>query len=586
MKKTRVAVWSWLLGLFVVAVSPIGAVELLTNGDFESPPGPPPGWSLAEFPSTGMGDFDTASQVDFADNGLGEYGLWLKPFAGGAAAPGTLVNAVLSQIVPAAPGEGYSFSGWSKWELFYAGGVTTLEAASPTGAIPSPTRTEMELAFLDAAGNVIGSPQTLDLRTVQNNFNVWVQHDFDSLLGGGSPIVAPAGTASARVTASMIDGAYNGPTPFDPQSAFFDDFSLVAASDPSTQLLANAGLDIPPSPITGWDVIQDPVTDTFSLEGFAQNTNTSGSVGVFLKPFINLGLVGNPNDAILSQTVDAVAGRDYTFTGWSFFEGNYSGGVDTLSSMSPNGAVPSPTETIMELAFLDGSGVEIGTPLLLDLRADRELQSGGSANDLTWRQHTLSGTAPAGTAQVRVTGAMLDGVFNTDPAQSAFFDDFSLMESSGGVTGDFNNDGIWDCTDIDALTAAIAGGSTDLSFDMNGDGSLTLADVTDANVGWLAVGGSNNPGDTGGNPFLVGDADLSGAVDVSDFNIWNSSKFNSAAWCSGDFNADGLADVSDFNAWNSRKFQTSSGSGLVPEPATGLLGIVGGLAFLGVRRRR
>ena len=38
-----------------------------------------------------------------------------------------------------------------------------------------------------------------------------------------------------------------------------------------------------------------------------------------------------------------------------------------------------------------------------------------------------------------------------------------------------------------------------------------------------------------------------------------------AAWCSGDFNADGAVDASDFNLWNSQKF-TSSDTTVLPEP--------------------
>lgn len=88
---------------------------------------------------------------------------------------------------------------------------------------------------------------------------------------------------------------------------------------------------------------------------------------------------------------------------------------------------------------------------------------------------------------------------------------------------------------------------------------------------WLPVGGSNNSDATGGSPFLVGDANLDGAVDVGDFNIWNGNKFSAApGWCSGDFNADGSVDVSDFNSWNGNKFQSSDAM-LVPEPQMGLI---------------
>ncbi|MEM7316150.1 MAG: PEP-CTERM sorting domain-containing protein, partial [Planctomycetota bacterium] len=137
-----------------------------------------------------------------------------------------------------------------------------------------------------------------------------------------------------------------------------------------------------------------------------------------------------------------------------------------------------------------------------------------------------------------------------------------------GVTGDFNQDGAWDCDDINALTTAIAGGSTDLSFDMNGDGAVTIDDIAGAGTGWLAVGGSNNPAETGGNPFLGGDANLDGVVDVSDFGVWNSAKFTqNSNWCGGDFNADGVVDVSDFGTWNANKFTSSSTPAAVPEPA-------------------
>jgi hypothetical protein len=148
-----------------------------------------------------------------------------------------------------------------------------------------------------------------------------------------------------------------------------------------------------------------------------------------------------------------------------------------------------------------------------------------------------------------------------------------ILRFLGGtaVTGDFNNDGLWNCTDINLLSAAIATGSTNPSFDMNGDGMITRADITAPNLGWLAVGGSHNPAQTNGNPFLDADANLSGAVDGSDFGIWNANKFTfQNEYCRGDFNASGAVDGSDFGIWNSNKFQ-SSAAAAVPEPTAILL---------------
>ncbi|MEM7311653.1 MAG: sulfatase-like hydrolase/transferase [Planctomycetota bacterium] len=70
---------------------------------------------------------------------------------------------------------------------------------------------------------------------------------------------------------------------------------------------------------------------------------------------------------------------------------------------------------------------------------------------------------------------------------------------------------------------------------------------------------------------LLGDANLDGVVDISDFNIWNANKFTAGGtWESGDFNGDGVTDTSDFNIWNANKFTSLART--VPEPsACGLL---------------
>ncbi len=144
---------------------------------------------------------------------------------------------------------------------------------------------------------------------------------------------------------------------------------------------------------------------------------------------------------------------------------------------------------------------------------------------------------------------------------------------------DFDGDFACDLDDIDALVAAIAGGSTDLLFDLTGDGQVTLAD-RDA---WLVQAGAENL--PSGGAYLVADANLDGFVDVSDFNIWNGNKFESTpAWSLGDFNADGSVDVSDFNLWNSNKFTASGGAAVVPEPGSLALLLLGMFALCGARR--
>ena len=71
-----------------------------------------------------------------------------------------------------------------------------------------------------------------------------------------------------------------------------------------------------------------------------------------------------------------------------------------------------------------------------------------------------------------------------------------------------------------------------------------------------ALAGAENL--SSGNPYLLGDANLDGVVDVRDFNLWNANEFTGVgAWSQGDFNADGFVDISDFNIWNANRFQSA-----------------------------
>jgi fibronectin-binding autotransporter adhesin len=144
------------------------------------------------------------------------------------------------------------------------------------------------------------------------------------------------------------------------------------------------------------------------------------------------------------------------------------------------------------------------------------------------------------------------------------------FQGTASSSGDFNNDGLFNCTDINSLVGQMVLGSNNPQFDMTGDGLVNQADL----VQWRTIAGSINL--ASGNPYLPGDGNLDGVVDGSDFGIWNGNKFTTiAAWCSGDYSADGIVDGSDFGIWNGNKF-TSSDGGLaaVPEPS-GLLCIVG-----------
>ena len=271
-----------------------------------------------------------------------------------------------------------------------------------------------------------------------------------------------------------------------------------------------------------------------------------------MHPWANAGGFDS-NDAIFSQTVAGVAGGEYTASMWSRFEANFAGGVDTLDEASPNGEEPSPTATTLELAFLDNSGSEIGPPIVLDLKADRIAQ-GGNANDNQWYQHTIQATAPAGTEMVRVTGAMIEGVFNVDPQQSAFFDDFSLDGPGSPGSIDFNGDGLVNASDAPLLCAAIG----------DGDVSQHLADAG----------------------YLNGDFDLNGTVEFADFLNLSANFGGEGHFGQGNASCANGIDFADFLILSENFGKTASGVAAVPEPAARFLIVVAMICSAATMRTR
>ena len=465
------------------------AVELLVSGNFETPGagvGDIPGWNLQEF-LTGVGGSANTAEL----TGGTDVQLFLRAFEGGGplgpkqgnfnsdGMPAGIVdgsdfliwqrnvgltgsalpeqgdadddldvdgadltrwkdnfgktqhysNARLYQTVPAIAGETYSFQGTSMFEDNYSGLATTLGNESPFGAIPSPTATTFRMEFLNAGGQVIGTPTSLDLRTEQTFPGVPIVH---------SPLVAqaPAGTVNVRVVAEALNMAWNGSigTGGAAQSAFFNDFLLSSGSNPGTDLLTNGDLNLgPPDALDFWNQVETPATRNEILRtpiaSFSNHT-PGGTRGVWLSAFFAAHPTFEPTpvDGVISQTVTAQAGGVYTFSGWTKFEANYSGGVDTISAASPGtlAGQTSPTHTEIKLEFLDINSVVVGSSVIDAKAARRLLSPTGNANDNIWYQHTLQAVAPANTVFARLTAQMIDGVFNVDPGQSAFFDDFSL----------------------------------------------------------------------------------------------------------------------------------------------------------------
>jgi hypothetical protein len=102
------------------------------------------------------------------------------------------------------------------------------------------------------------------------------------------------------------------------------------------------------------------------------------------------------------------------------------------------------------MTFLNSTGSAIGSTLQLDLDAAgmNNDDDGGNIEPEDWRQFSLMGTAPAGTASVRVgvrATNLTDSMVNP---QSIFFDDFSLDGPATGNASDKDGDGDVDGSDF------------------------------------------------------------------------------------------------------------------------------------------
>ena len=237
---------SALVGALALCAGGLAQAALLINGDLDNPGTHESdltvGWTLEESKQT-PGPTDTATFASFAnhtpnpnapgaDPDTTRTGVWYKNFTGAA---NNLATAHLYQDVAGTPGMKYILTGWSRFEMFYAGGFNLVPSIDPvTGEFvlsPSPTKSVFALDFLGAGDALISSVEW-DLHDDggQINNNQWVQHMVMA--------TAPDGTVEVRARSSAIDMIGT----FGSQSAFADDFTLVCVPEPSSMALGLLGL--------------------------------------------------------------------------------------------------------------------------------------------------------------------------------------------------------------------------------------------------------------------------------------------------------------------------------------------------------
>ena len=163
--------------------------------------------------------------------------MFFKPFQG---PPGDPITVHFFQDNPGTPGLEYTLTGSAGTEPNYSGFIAG-----------STTRSEFAVEFLNAANMLIGGT-VLDLETVglgTPNGNPFNYAEFTVRA------TAPAGTASVRARASMIDGFAN---PAGGGQAFVvDAFELTAVPEPTTGLFLGLSL---------FQFRYDPPTELTDLE--------------------------------------------------------------------------------------------------------------------------------------------------------------------------------------------------------------------------------------------------------------------------------------------------------------------------------
>lgn len=155
-------------------------------------------------------------------------------------------------------------------------------------------------------------------------------------------------------------------------------------------------------------------------------------------------------------------------------------------------------------------------------------------------------------------------------------------QPSTGISGDFDGNSDYDCGDLDSLSSEIAAGTNGASFDLTGDGFVTIAD-RDA---WLAEAGTAEL--NSGNPYFASDLNLDGNVTSTDLGelLSNFGATTGVAHCDGDINADSIVDSSDLGQLLT-EFGSSAAlsTAAVPEPGSCVLLSIAAFAMLFARRK-
>ena len=296
-----------------------------------------PSWLLdANQPDT-MGYAAIFQNAPWASNpnGIAGTGLWLRAFE---AEGEDLAHAVLTQKVPGTPGLTYELGVWFKVETNYISASTLLA-----------------IDFLDAGGEVLLT-EALELNGQHPADGSWVRFKVTAQ--------APEGTAEIQARAEMIDGMRS---PANPQSAMFDDFTLMTVVPPAVAVVTGfEGNERTYFEIyvddTGGSIV-DPSSATLLIEGAPANL-TSTKLGKETT-FRHEPLTPWAMDARLPWTFQVLDtnGEVITSEGMIRIPGSviYGGGLVTTRQAMGTEAVTDPETARAALADADAETITVET---------------------------------------------------------------------------------------------------------------------------------------------------------------------------------------------------------------------------------
>ncbi|MEQ9461302.1 MAG: hypothetical protein RIG82_10155 [Phycisphaeraceae bacterium] len=297
--------------------------------------------------------------------------------------------------------------------------------------------------------------------------------------------------------------------------------------------------------------------------------------------------------------LDGFVGIGFTNTGptVSLTDANLVGGSDLRGFLVGPAANGSSTDYVVR--HVGSSGVlqndiilpdiiqndEFGSPfvrhtvLRIDFNDD-PLNPAGNSKLTVWQDPTDLASESAATASVTpiefrtfalgsnadITHLTMTGIDYSRPAsfdEPRFGTTWEAVTPLNALPGDFDADTDIDADDIDLLTAAIAAGSADTIYDLDGSTTIDAADLDEMILNLLGT--------------FFGDTNLDLAVDLIDLSALATNFGQTSGWAGGNFNTDTIVDLIDLSL-----LATNFGAGTVvlPEPSMALmlLGILPALA--------